>query len=301
MSLEEVRVPLVSVITVNFNAGDHVLKCARSALASSVPIEMFIVDNGSSDGSLAQLRQELGNDPRLKLLESGRNVGFARANNVALGHARGQFLLFLNPDCFVGPDTLERLLAVLEHFGDVGMVGPLVLNPDGSEQAGCRRREPTPGRAFVRAFGLDTLPPLRKSGFVQRGAPMPGEPTDVDAISGAFMLVRRAALDEVGPLDEGYFLHCEDLDWCRRFRMAGWRVLFVPDVSVTHDKGTSGRDRPVRVLWHMHRGMVRYYRKFFRARYPAPLLILVVAGVWMRFGVLALASLLAAPGRSRAS
>jgi len=301
MRLEEVRVPLVSVITVNFNAGQHVLACARSALASSVPVELLVVDNGSTDGSLVELRRELGADPRLKVLENGRNVGFAQANNIAMGHARGQFLLFLNPDCVVGRDTLERLLPVLERFFDAGMVGPLVLNPDGTEQAGCRRREPTPGRAFVRAFGLDTLPPLRKRGFVQRGNPLPVEPTDVDAISGAFMLVRRAAIEQVGTLDAGYFLHCEDLDWCRRFHMAGWRVLFVPEVSVVHAKGASSRGRPIRVLWHMHCGMLRYYRKFYGARYPAPLLALVAAGVWARFGVLAVASLLTAPGRSRAS
>ena len=94
---------------------------------------------------------------------------------------------------------------------------------------------------------------------------------EVEAISGACMLVRRAALDDVGGLDEGYFLHCEDLDWCHRFRQAGWRVLFVPGVRVVHDKGVSSRARPVFVQWHLHRGMVRYYRKFLRDEYPSPL------------------------------
>jgi hypothetical protein len=113
----------------------------------------------------------------------------------------------------------------------------------------------------------------------------------VEAILGAFMFVRLEALEEVGLLDEGYFLHCEDLDWCERFRRAGFDVLFVPEVTVVHDKGASSRGRPVRVLWHMHRGMVRYFRKFFRDQYPRPLLWLVVAGVWLRFAVLAAAAL----------
>jgi hypothetical protein len=113
----------------------------------------------------------------------------------------------------------------------------------------------------------------------------------VDAISGAFMLVRRRALATVGPLDEGYFLHCEDLDWCERFRRAGYVVLFVPDVTVVHHKGTSSRGRPMRVLWHMHRGMVRYYGKFLRDSYPRPLSWLVVAGVWLRFAALAAVAL----------
>jgi GT2 family glycosyltransferase len=101
------------------------------------------------------------------------------------------------------------------------------------------------------------------------------------------MFVRREALEKVGPLDEGYFLHCEDLDWCERFRRGGWKVLFVPDTTVVHDKGASSRGRPVRVLWHLHRGMVRYYRKFFRDEYPRPLFWLVLGAVWLRFGLLA--------------
>jgi hypothetical protein len=109
----------------------------------------------------------------------------------------------------------------------------------------------------------------------------------VEAISGAFMMVRRDALARVGPLDEGYFLHCEDLDWCMRFRRSGRRVLFVPGATAVHHKGTSSRGRPVRVLWHMHRGMVRFYRKFFRREYPGPFMWLVVAGVAVRFSALA--------------
>ena len=174
-----------------------------------------------------------------------------------------------------------------------GIAGCLVLNPDGTEQAGCRRETPTPGKAFVRAFRLGGL--ARRLGleggvtrdFVRQGDPLPPQPVPVDAISGAFMFVRRDALEKVGPLDEGYFLHCEDLDWCERFRRAGYEVLFVPEVAVVHDKGGSSRGRPVRVLWHMHSGMVRYYRKFFREEYPLPLCGLVVAGVWLRFAVLA--------------
>jgi GT2 family glycosyltransferase len=210
-------------------------------------------------------------------------------------------VLLLNPDCIVRPDSLAALVAVLQSSPRAGMAGPLILNPDGTEQAGCRRREPTPTRAFVRAFGLDTLAPLRRHGLVQRGEPLPTDATEVDAISGACMLVRRGAIDQVGALDEGYFLHCEDLDWCKRFRLAGWQVLFVSSVAVTHEKGTSSRGRRVRVLWHMHRGMIRYYRKFFRTRYPAPLFALVAAGVWARFGILAAASLLGGARRPRPS
>jgi GT2 family glycosyltransferase len=134
--------------------------------------------------------------------------------------------------------------------------------------------------------------------FVRRGDPLPSGPVAVAAISGAFMFVRRTAIDVVGPLDEGYFLHCEDLDWCERFRRSGLAVLFVPEVRVMHAKGGSSRDRPLRVLWHMHRGMVRYYRKFLRAEYTPALTLVVLAGIWFRFAALA-TLVLARRGASR--
>jgi hypothetical protein len=288
---------LVSVVTVNFNAGGHLAAGARAVLASTAPVELLVVDNGSTDGSLEALRKAVGDDSRVRILENGANVGFAKANNQGLASARGEWLLFLNPDCVVERGTIERMRSALEAHPDAGLAGCLVLNPDGTEQAGCRRETPTPGKAFVRAFGLAPL--ARRLGvtrgevrdFVRRGDPMPPHPVEVEAISGAFMFVRRAALPKVGPLDEGYFLHCEDLDWCLRFRQAGYEVLFVPEVSVVHDKGASSRARPVRVLWHMHRGMVRYYRKFFQDQYPRPFLWLVLAGVWLRFAALAAVAL----------
>jgi GT2 family glycosyltransferase len=289
---------LTSVVTVNFNAGEHLAAGAGAVLASTAPVELLVVDNGSTDDSLGRLRAAVGADPRVRVLENGANLGFARANNRALAEARGEWLLFLNPDCVVRPDTIARMQDAMAQHPQAGLAGCLIRNPDGTEQAGCRRETPTPGKAFARAFGLARL--ARRLGlgsdlardFVRQGDPLPPHPVPVDAVSGAFMLVRGDALEKVGPLDEGYFLHCEDLDWCARFRQAGFAVLFVPDVAIVHVKGASSRGRPVRVLWHMHRGMVRYYRKFLRDRYPRPLLWAVVAGVWLRFAVLSASALL---------
>jgi GT2 family glycosyltransferase len=281
---------VIGAVIVNFNTGPLLAESVQAALASTEPVEVVVVDNGSSDDSLGLLRSTLGRDPRLRIIENGANLGFARANNIGLKEAAGDHLVLLNPDCVVAPDALARVRAALEARPDAGMAGGLLLNDDGTEQEGCRRSEPRPGRAFLRAFGISRL--LRRSGrgggdYVLSDRPMPPHPVEVDAISGAFMMVKRGALDRVGPLDEGYFLHCEDLDWCLRFRQAGYRVLFVPGVAVVHDKGASSRTRPVRVLWHMHRGMVRFYRKFYRDVYPRPFFWLVLAGVCLRFGALA--------------
>jgi hypothetical protein len=256
-------------------------------------VEMIVVDNGSTDESLARLRESIDDEERLRILENGTNLGFARAANRGLTQARGAWILLLNPDCLVEAETIAHMREAVESRPDVGLAGGLVLDPDGTEQAGCRREQPTPDKALVRALGLGTLVrglgsgPMALRDFVRQGDPLPEGPVVVEAISGAFMFARRRAMEEVGGLDEGYFLHCEDLDWCERFRRAGWRVLFVPGARVLHERGVSSRGRPVRVLWHKHRGMIRYYRKFLRDRYPRPLGWLVTAAVWLRFGLLA--------------
>jgi GT2 family glycosyltransferase len=281
---------LTSVVTVNFNAGPLLTACAKAVLSSRAPVEHVVVDNGSTDGSVASLRAAFPGDARLVVLENGANLGFARATNRGIASSRGDHVLLLNPDCMVEPDTIGSMRAVMDAHPEAAMAGCLVLNPDGTEQAGCRRAVPTPARSLVRTLGLGRLFP--DADFVLAGRPLPEGPVPVDAISGAFMLVRRDALQRVGGLDEGYFLHCEDLDWCMRFREAGYQVLFVPGVAVVHHKGHSSRDRPVRVSWHMHRGMIRFYGKFFRHRYPLPMMWLVYAGVWLRFFAAALRALL---------
>jgi GT2 family glycosyltransferase len=281
---------LTSIVIVNFNGGPLLGRCVEAALSSSAPVEVLVVDNASADGSLHTLKQRVRDERRVRILENAQNVGFARANNRALREVSGDYVLLLNPDCVVEADTVGRMRAVMDDHPEAAMAGCLLLNPDGTEQAGARRSVPTPWRAFVRAFGLARWFPNHPrlfSDYVLVREPLPSGPTPVEAISGAFMLVRPADMERVGLLDEGYFLHCEDLDWCMRFRQEGRQVLFVPDVAVVHYKGYCGRGRPFRVLWHMHRGMIRFYRKFFRHQYPMPLMWLVVAGVWLRFFALA--------------
>ncbi len=282
--------PLVSVVIVAFNSGPWLSETVSHVLESTIDVAVVVSDNASVDDSVQRVEQRWGRDPRVSVMRHPRNLGFATACNRALARTNSPYVLFLNPDCLVQPDTLQRMLAVLVEVPEAGMAGCLIRNTDGSEQAGCRRREPTAWRSLARVLHLQRLRPEdpRVRDFNMIREPLPGGPTPVDAISGAFMLVRREALDRVGPLDEGYFLHCEDLDWCRRFRDLGYPVLFVPNVEVMHCKGESSRARPVRVEWHKHRGMLRYYRKHLRNDYPGPLMWLVQAGVWGRFALVAL-------------
>jgi hypothetical protein len=286
----------VTVVIVNFNAGAILLDCVKSVLDSTVAVKVIVADNGSSDSSMGILQNLLGHDPRLTIMENVENLGFAKANNRAFALAEGEYILLLNPDCVIKPDTLERMMAAMEARPSAGMAGCLIRNLDGSEQRGCRRSVPTPRRSLAHVTGLNRIFPgdPRFQSFNQTNTPLPDRPVYIEAISGAFMFVRRKVLDEVGPLDEGYFMHCEDLDWCMRFEMKGWKTLFVPDVEITHAHGVSSAGRPVRVEWHKSRGMIRFYRKFFRNDYNVFLFYLVIIGVWARFAAKSMLALLRA-------
>ena len=274
------------VIIVNYNAGRLLTESVQSVLAQGA-LHVFVVDNDSHDESLAYLSASIS-DNRIRIIRNGNNLGFAAACNIGVRGSVAETLLFLNPDSVLAPGSLRRMIEVLESTPSIDMVGGLLCNPDGSEQPGGRRLFPTPRRAFIRAFGLSHLSkwfPSLFSDFLLHKEPLPLVPTPVESISGACMLVKREALEDVGMWDDGYFLHCEDLDWCMRFRLKNWLVMFVPDARVIHVWGACSRSRPFFVEWHKHHGMLRFYRKFFKKKYPGSLWRFVVLGVWLRFGL----------------
>ncbi|MDP2795170.1 MAG: glycosyltransferase [Sulfurisoma sp.] len=275
----------VSVIIVSFNSGPLLIECVRSVLASSLPVRIIVSDNGSSDCSVEPLEDLAATERRLVVIRNQANLGFARGNNVAIPFADGEFILFLNPDCLLEASTLERMVAALRANPRAGMAGCRILNPDGSEQAGCRRRLPTPRHALAMGLSPSIWFGLRKhGGILMTDEPLPALPEAVDAISGAFMLVTREALDALGSFDDGYFMHWEDLDYCQRFKLNGREIVFVPGVEVLHFKGRSSHSRPFRVEWHKHAGIARFFRKYyFHSVWHLPLLALVALGVAVRF------------------
>ena len=276
----------ISTIVVNFNAGPLLRTCIDSVLRCPLDVEIIVVDNASTDGSLVAITGL----PGVQIIKNPTNVGFAAGCNTGARAATAQFLLFLNPDCSFEPGALLKLLDAFAADTQTGMVGGFLTNLDGTEQAGGRRAVPTPWRSFVRAFGLARFAnrwPRLFFDFHLHKQKLPDHAIEVEAISGACMMVRREAMQEVGEWDEGYFLHCEDLDWCMRFRQKGWKILFVPTAQITHVLGVCSRSRPVFVQWHKHKGMMRFYRKFFQHQYPSFLMGLVSIGVWLRFGLLA--------------
>ena len=273
------------VVIVNFNAGGFLRAAVESVLRSPSVAHVYVADNASTDDSLSLLRQDQRD--RLTIIRNGANLGFAAACNIALSQATASNILILNPDCQVSDDAIERLITILRSTDRIGMVGPHLLNPDGSEQAGGRRRLPTPSLVLLGSaatLGLQRFLALRLPDFLLHQVPLPSNPIEVEAISGACMMARREMITDIGPLDEQYFLHVEDLDWFMRARRAGWKILFVPDAKVVHQKGVSSQLQPLTVEYYKHKGMIRFYGKLLEETHLRWLLALVAAGVWTRFG-----------------
>lgn len=285
----------VLAIVVNYNTGALLRDAVDSLLASSVRPAITVVDNASSDGSVEALRTPEYQES-VTLLANEHNLGFSRANNQVLRSASARYYLLLNPDCVLEPGAIRELVAYMDRNPEVGLAGGALKNPDGTLQKTSKRKFPTPWSSLARTLGLHRF---RATDGVMgdfdlaRDRVGDGEAEPVEAISGAMMFVRGAALPRVGLLDEGYFMHCEDLDWCKRFWDAGYQVAYVPAAGALHLKGGSGRGPGV--VWHLHRGMLRFYRKHYRDRYPRAFTALVYAGVYARCAVLMLWSLV--PGR----
>lgn len=278
--------PNVTVVIVNYNAGKFLVNCVSKAIIQSSRI--IVVDNASTDDSLLLCQRLFPDTQKLQVIKNSSNLGFATACNIGFRHVSTDYVLFLNPDCELDTNAVKLMHAVLEHDSKAGMAGGLLLNQDGSEQEGGRRTIPTPMRAMIRAFGLHRLSdkwPALFPDFHLHRQPIPLEPIEVDAISGACMLVKCSAMIEVGLWDEKYFLHCEDLDLCMRFKQCARKIIFVPAAHVVHVKGASSQKIPVFVEWHKHKGMIRFYNKYFLQTYPLPLKYLVIIAVWLRFGL----------------
>ena len=269
-------VSTLEVVVVTYESEGLIRSCLRSVDAYAPRgTVIHVVDNASPDNTVAVVEQEF---PNVVLTARLDNAGFAVANNVALRAVRSPFVLVLNPDAELAPGVVDHLLGVMSDLPDVGVVGCRLVTSDGTPDHAAKRFIPTPveaalyfaGRLIGRRVSRYTAPSVAEFGT-----------GDVDAVNGAFMLIRKAAMDEVGLLDESFWMYGEDLDWCTRFRKAGWRVVYDGRVTARHLKGGSAGVRSWRLNFEFHRSMALYQRKHGVSR--APLRLLVGAAIWGKF------------------
>jgi N-acetylglucosaminyl-diphospho-decaprenol L-rhamnosyltransferase len=288
----------LSIVILNYNTREHLRTCLSALRPEcTADVEVLVVDNASTDGSAEIVESEF---PWVTLIRSPRNGGFAFGNNQALRRARGDAVLLLNPDTLMPAGGLAALRERLAAHPEAGIVGPKLLKPDGGMHLACRRSFPTPPVAFYRVSGLSRLFP-RSHVFGRYNLTYldPDQPMEVDSVCGACMLVRRAVIENVGLLDERFFMYGEDLDWCLRAHHAGWTVRYEPSVVVRHQHGAASSQRPVRTTVHFFRAMDLFYRKHYVRRYHPLVTGLVRMAIYGALAISVFRTLLTTPSQRR--
>ncbi|CQR58534.1 glycosyl transferase family 2 [Paenibacillus riograndensis SBR5] len=275
----------VSIIVLNYNTCRLTMDCLRSVYDSETNFvyEIILIDNNSRDDSVERISREF---PGVMLIANSENVGYARANNQGMEVASGRYVLLLNSDTVVLKDTLQTMISFMDGRPDLGASGCKVILPDGSLDKACKRGFPTPSASFYYAFGFSKLFPDRPrfNGY-QLGYLDPDQDYPVDCLVGAFMLLRRETIEQVGGLDEDFFMYGEDLDWCFRIKEAGWGIYYYPQTSIIHLKGGSARRRPFKIVYEFHRAMILFHRKHYSKRYNSMINGAVYAGVGVKFAL----------------
>lgn len=275
--------PRLAAVILNYNRADLLADCLASIYAhpTRCALDVWVVDNNSSDGSAAMVRDRF---PQARLIESPVNGGYSHGNNLALRPIAADpavdYVLLLNNDTVVPANVFDGLVDYLETHPEAGAVGPKLLLPDGSLDLACRRSFPTPEVSFYRMTGLSWLfPRSPRFGRYNLTYLDPDQETEVDALVGACMLVRASILREVGLLDEQFFMYGEDLDWAYRIKQYGWRIVYYPRVTVHHYKRAASTRRAIPSVRAFYEAMRIFHRKHYRATTPAPLNFLIEAGI----------------------
>ena len=256
----------LSVIIVNYNVKYHLEQCIRSVQKASegLSADIWVVDNASSDGSMDYLQPLF---PDIHFISNTENVGYSRANNQAIRESKGEYVLLLNPDTIVAEDTLKGCVDFLDAHPKVGATGVRMLNADGTFAPESRRGLPTPFTSFCKMTGLSALfPKSRTFGKYYMKYLDADEANPIDVISGAFNMLRRKALDEVGLLDEKFFMYGEDIDLSYRMLLGGWQNYYIP-YSILHYKGESTQKSSFRYVHVFYNAMLIFFNKHFGKKY----------------------------------
>ncbi|MBX2999742.1 MAG: glycosyltransferase family 2 protein [Caldilineaceae bacterium] len=283
----------LAIVILSYNTQDLLRDCLRSVFAAEgdFTYAVCVVDNASEDGSADMVRTEF---PQATLIAHDQNIGYSAGNNLGMRHVGFEgtppswplprYLLLLNPDTLVPPGAFAQMIRFMDEQPQVGVAGPRVRRPDGSLDLACRRSFPTPKVSFFRLTGLSRLFPHSRLFNAYNLEFLPEDAVHaVDSVVGAYMQVRREAIEGVGLLDESYFMYGEDLDWAKRIKDAGWEIWYNGQVEITHVKeASSRRSRKARVAFY--EAMWIFYRKHYRAQTPWLLDKLILLGIALKGG-----------------
>jgi len=289
--------PTLDVVAVSYRSRQMLEACLLSLrqFPPEVPMTIFVVDNDSRDGTVELVRDQF---PEVMLIANAANTGFSVANNQAIRAGTGTYVLALNPDTRVSEGSLQRMVDLMEQHPELGISGCRLEREDGTLDHAAKRSFPTPLSALGHFTGLGRR--NRAGGRLAEYTAPRNASGPVDAVNGAFMLMRRATLDQIGLFDEGYWMYMEDLDLCYRAKQAGWITWYEPSATVVHIKaGTSGTLRTPRLNFAFHYGMYRFYRAHYAPGRSAVLNALVYAGIAAKLGLSVMRAEIRRPLRRR--
>lgn len=290
MSVAEDGLLKLSVIIVNYNGGDLVMACLESLFQNppTAPFEVLVVDNCSVDNSAAAIAERFTS---VRLLRMDSNQGLTKAFNRGIASSRGQYVLSLDNDTIVNPGVLDAMIKLLDETPQAGACGAKLVNPDGSPQHTARRFP----NAWNSLFGRGTLltkwfpnNPISQRYLMSDSESLDG-PYEVDTLSAACLLVRRRAIEQVGPLDEDFFVYWCDTDWCFRIKAGGWKIFSLPQHEIIHNENSRTRHRKgrrIRGVLDFHKGVYRFYRKHYIRSSWNPMNLVAIVGLSSRAGLL---------------
>lgn len=282
----------LAIVIVNYNVCGLLRRCLKSVYENEgdFTFDVCVVDNASNDDSVIMVRNEF---PQVKLIANQKNLGYPAANNQGLRQMGvtslvkeeiPAYCLLLNPDTEVPTDAFAKLLSYLAQNPDVAVVGPKLVMLDGRLDLACRRSFPTPTTSIYRMIGLSRIfPKSRRFGRYNMTYLDEDTTADVDSVVGAFMMIRTQAINQIGLMDERFWMYGEDLDWAKRIKDAGWRVVYYPEVTVLHVKRASSRQNR-RANVEFYRAMLIFYYKHYYAQTPWLLHWIIIMGVAVKGG-----------------
>lgn len=297
----------LAIVIVNYNVSALLRRCLQTVFASAgdFTFAVAVVDNASQDDSVEMVRQAF---PQVHVVANEENAGYPAGNNQglrALGIENEQpprYVLLLNPDTELPPNALADMLNFLDKNSDVGIVGPRLILPNGQLDLACRRGFPSPAVSIYRFLGLSHLfPHSPRFGRYNMTFLDEHEQADVDAVVGAFMMLRGTAVRQVGLLDERFWMYGEDLDWAKRIKDAGWRVVYNPAVTVLHVKRASSRQNRRKAQYEFYRAMPIFYYKHYRQQTSWWLHLIIMIGIGLKAGPKLWPALFSGPGILTAS